>query len=529
MSSTHLDAVTSDGAQPLTLTDRMPAAWKLSGATTGVVAVLGAVFFFTSWLPLSHTDVFGHLSYGRLIWQSKAIPATEPFMPLAEGMPLIDTAWLTQLLQYGLYKQWDYSALRFLQALCVTGCFALLSRRLFQRTASPGFVLLGMASFALVAWVQLSIVRPQTLAMLCFLALLALLTVPRWKTWHWFVLPAVMALWANLHGSFLVGGLVLTCMVAGRVIDVCRRSGGYALLKDRPLRRLALMWELGIAATCFNPYGAWLYAEVLPFSQNMNLDALPEWAALQFRSGLGQASAIMALGLCAAYRWSPRRVTSAEVLCLVSLGVLALWSQRMLVWWAPVASLCLVTHLHAAWRVRHARVALPEGHTIWTFLSLLLVWVFFALTPFGMRVVNGTKDKRPVNAATPVMAVNWLKANPPKGQVFNIMEWGDYLVWAGPPGVKVFATSHAHLIPADVWRHYMQVIEQKGDWQLTLDKYGVNTVLLDKYEREALVDSLRDADDKWTPAYEDGMSIVFERKVAKAGDAKAPATPAAAH
>ena len=69
----------------------------------------------------------------------------------------------------------------------------------------------------------------------------------------------------------------------------------------------------------------------------------------------GQAAAVAALALIVAYRMSPRRVRTTEVLLLVGLGASALWTSRMIVWWAPVAVYCLVLHAAAALRCQRSR------------------------------------------------------------------------------------------------------------------------------------------------------------------------------
>ncbi len=61
---------------------------------------IGLAFLALSSLPLWHTDLWGHLAYGRFIWQAGSIPATEPFMPLSRGVELVDTAWLSQVIGF---------------------------------------------------------------------------------------------------------------------------------------------------------------------------------------------------------------------------------------------------------------------------------------------------------------------------------------------------------------------------------------------------------------------------------------------
>jgi hypothetical protein len=115
-----------------------------------------------------------------------------------------------------------------------------------------------------------------------------------------------------------------------------------------------------------------------------------------------------------------------------------------------------------------------------------------------------------VSPLTPIDAVAWLHQHPPQGQVFNTYEWGDYLLWAGPPDLRVFVASHAHLVPRGVWTDYMRVSETFTGWEAALDRYDVTTVIVDRRGRAVLVTLLRrDAD--WDVVYEDPIAVIFSR------------------
>ncbi len=94
----------------------------------------------------------------------------------------------------------------------------------------------------------------------------------------------------------------------------------------------------------------------------------------------------------------------------------------------------------------------------------------------GMKLVEPDARKQEiqfrnaVSPVTPVLAVEYLKKHPPKGQVYNSFEYGDYLNWAMPE-VSVFVTSHVHLIPGEVWDHYLEIANAAGEWQQRLDWY----------------------------------------------------------
>jgi hypothetical protein len=499
------------------LEDRVPVALRLPRVLAGFVALVGAVFWSYSFQRLHHTDLWGHLAYGRLMSATHALPATEPLMPLAQGMPFVDTAWLAQVLGYRALAYWGPPGVQFLHAAAIATCFAMLAYAFYRRTGHFVISAVGLALFESLNWFQFQIVRPQMAGLVCFVLLLALLSARRWRALYWGVIPLTFAAWANLHGSFVVGLALVSCACLGRAIDVWRRTRlAAAVFRDTRVRRLFLLMELAVVAALLNPYGLRLYWEVLTFSENPNLRNLIEWDPLNFRTMQGELAAATALVLAIVYRLSPRRVSAGEVLALVGLGAAALWSARMLIWWTPVAAGCFVIHAHAAWRRVHPRTAGATASVRsgkWSVVTVGLAWIFFSWTPFGMQVlhgrVRGIKDS--VSRDTPVAAVAWLREHPPAGLVFNIFEWGDYLIWAGPPDVKVFVTSQAHLVPRDVWRDYLAVINLSSGWNEVFDRYDVQTLVLDKSERGALISNLKE-NKQWKRSFEDDLAVVFTRQ-----------------
>lgn len=520
--STTLDTQNSTTTPPtVTLEDHVPMALRFPRVLAGFVALIGVVYSCYCFQRLHHTDLWGHLAYGRLIATTHALPATEPLMPLAEGMPLVDTAWLSQVLGYRALAHWGPSGVQFLHAAAIATCLALLSYGFYRRTRSFIMSAAGLALFEILNWYQFKIVRPQMAGLVCFVLLLAMLSARRWRAVYWGAIPLTIALWANLHGSFVMGLGLVACACLGRTIDVWRRTRRlYAPLRDKVIRRFFLLAELAAVAALLNPYGLRLYAEVLTFSENPNLRSLIEWDPLNFRTMQGQLCAATALALAMAYRLSPRRVNAAEVLSLVVLGASALWSARMLIWWTPVAAACFTIHAHAAWRRFFPLTSDGSARSVrsgkWSVVTIGLAWIFFSYTPFGMAVLHGRAlgIKDSVSRDTPVAAVNWLCEHPPAGLVFNVYEWGDYLLWAGPPDVKVFVTSQAHLVPPDIWRDYLAVINMSSGWSEAFDRYDVQTLLLDKADRGSLIYSLRE-NKQWKRVFEDDLAVIFTRQAAE--------------
>ena len=411
------------------LEDHLPDGWKWSRRLAGAVLALGLVFAWFCLKPLWHTDVWGHLSYGRWIVSQGALPTTEPLMPLSRGVPYVDYYWLSQVIGYLTYQALGIAGILGGSSLIITATSAVMLHLGLRRTRSLAFAYAGLALFLWFDWTTLAIVRPQLAGLFCFCVLLHRLThcsphAPREEPHHaerdgyakafdWWLVPGLHLVWANLHGSFVMGLALLAAFVAGRAIDLVRRTGTLrSLTHDERLRRWFLWLELSAAAALVNPYGVGLYLEVLRFGENANLASITEWQPLAVRELHGLIFVASVVALAVVYRFTPRRVAAWEPLTLVALAVASLCSARFLSWWGPVAAYLLITHGHAslrrwfAWRA--APVPSPRNGK-WTIVTVGLVWIFFAYSPLGMRVLHHQEPKldKSVSDFTPLGAVQY--------------------------------------------------------------------------------------------------------------------------
>src|SRR5690606_17362526 len=111
--------------------------------------------------PVWHTDIWRPLSYARWILQHRTVPATEPLLPLAQAMPFVDIAWLSQLIGYGMFQTYGIHGIQFLSAACVIAAGALLAFSILRRTGNSGAALLTLAAFYWGTYQQILVVRPQ--------------------------------------------------------------------------------------------------------------------------------------------------------------------------------------------------------------------------------------------------------------------------------------------------------------------------------------------------------------------------------
>lgn len=520
------------------LEDRMPLWFRSTKAFAAIAIVLAVFFTFLCFRPLWHSDLWGHLAYGRLMWESgpSVLKGDEPLMPLSQGIPFIDTAWLSQIVGYACFQKFGITSMQFLFAISVTACLGLLAWRFFQRSNSVFLTLSGLGAFLVVSWQQVfvntpnfmvpsTLIRPQLAGLFCFTLVFVCLTSRRWRGIYWILIPVTFALWANLHGSFFAGLTLLSCFLIGRAVDVERHVPHWkAIFRDRYTLRYFLLLELSAIAVLLNPYGLQIYSAVLAVSSNPNLAGLIEWDPLTLRSTQGASMAFASVVLMFLYRWSPRRVQSVEVLLLLGFGGLTLYYSRFMTWWSPVAAYCLVLHGNAVLkedRKNRPALAPPVRTSLHTVVWLGMAFICFAITPFAGKAMHNreTDLADAVGLRTPIAAVEHLNQRMaenalPGGLIFNSMEDGDYLLFAGPPKVPVMVASHVQFIPETIWRQYREISNLQAEYRVIndlLEVYGVNILFLSKSQHPDAIEQFQ-SDTQWRTEYQDDRAAILVRK-----------------
>ncbi|QDT17123.1 hypothetical protein CA12_32350 [Alienimonas californiensis] len=480
--------------------------------------LLAATLATTAARPLYHADLWAHLAYGRHIRATGEVPATEPLMPLSAGEPFVNFAWLAGVFGSWLYDLAGPEGLRLagglLTALAVGGVGPAARRR--ARAPWAGWI--AGAAFLFVAWFQLfafppwsaplgpQMLRPQTLGVVLFAALLAATPIPRRPGWRWALLPLVFLLWTNLHGSWPLGLVWLAA-------DLLNRIGrlGPAAWRSGRMRRAAGLVALCAAACCVNPLGPWAYVEALTFGGHPNLADVIEWRPLTWEMNQGRAFFLAAALLAVVARLSPRRIGWGEALVLVGFALAACRTSRWLLWWAGPAALFLGVHVAAIVQARwpQALRATRCRGSSWAWAAGLVLGV--ALSPPSWNLARGERATADSLAfGTPVRAAAYLRAHPPAAQLFHAHAFGDFLLVAGPSDVAIFVGSHAHLIPPQVWNDARALSTAAPGWEDRLELYGVTTLMLSPREQPALLVAARRSS-RWRQVYGDQTAVIFER------------------
>jgi hypothetical protein len=116
------------------LTPKLQDAWALQGKHLLIIAAFCLMFMHYNYTPLFHSDVWGHITYGNWILDHQQLPTEEPVIPLAEGVPLVDTAWLGQVLLASAGRLGDVEWYSHLFAITLLATYLVLTRTFYLQT-----------------------------------------------------------------------------------------------------------------------------------------------------------------------------------------------------------------------------------------------------------------------------------------------------------------------------------------------------------------------------------------------------------
>ena len=479
-------------------------------------------FLYLAYQPLPFHVTWRHALVGRWISEHGALPSVDPTLPLADGRPWTTTTWLSDVVIYQGEQAAGPLGLTALSSIAIVTASLLALLLAYRATERKRLALAAVFPMLALVWPKLGVLRPELLGASLFVGLLLLLQDVRRRgrltLTHWIALPVLMCLWANLDGRAVFGAWLLAAWASPRVLSTQTDSRSSE-------RRMEAWWaECGIIATLLQPLGFNLWAQTwklttsslwLELGGPQPLVLASYWGL--FCGGLWVLAAIV-------LRQSDARLETGDLTLLGGASLLTAISVQFAWWLGGVAVVVVWPHvarvaLARGWAPaqRAARIAddaLQPFHFAYSLVSLLLIWCAFALSPLATPLLGGKPRgiERTFSRETPLGVAKNLRDKPPQGLVWAPDDWSDWLLWDGPPGLKVAANSNGALLPAMVRFDYSLVNRAEGNWTRTLDRYGVQLLVIDKQRQARLTDQAMGQGEDWTIQYEDERALVMRRK-----------------
>jgi hypothetical protein len=432
-----------------------------------LIAFTCVYYLLNTSLLLGHYDLGWHLAAGDLIRNRGTVPFQDPW-----SFTLADKQW------YNLSWLWDVMASVIVQyaglgglVFFVIACGAVIVGYLAFVCLSSGasaiatcvavfFACLLYPTFVTPPNIYLA-ASPNTATMLfCVVFYVECL-----KKTRWFLLPAAMALWANLHGGFPLGFLIVGIF------------GGVALLR-RDWTNFKIYSLVGIGcfiALFINPLGWHIYDGLTATLGHFVQANITEWQSYYSNMKMpgsipGIVYALIFVGLELHYRRSHPIPVESRLLSWAFL-FLGLYQFRYMSFFFIFSALPLACHIDRLLpqRLKNFEIR-PSLLAAGIVGACALPLIFMRIEPtFALPEMLSEQDAL------------YLRTHLSQARLLNNWNVGGLLIFRTQGAVPVFVDGRgATAYPDDLLRDYFSLLDWEVDeaaWDAVLEKYQIDAVL----------------------------------------------------
>jgi hypothetical protein len=468
------------------------------------------------WNAISDPDTMLHLKAGELIANYGRIPRYDLFSANAMNMPWITHEWLWEVLTYYVYRLGDWfglSLLRMFLVLTTVGFLlaAAVARGLFTFTSAAAIML------CLAPAASFCEIRPQLASGALFAAVLWILESQERNRRLLYLLPLLFALWANLHGAFLLGLVLFGCYIFGTVLHgiLSRFSATRRFANANPtiyLRFQSMIFAACLLSAMINPHGAKLYIFPLKVAgQDLFRRQIYEWAPPQFAFPFLPFWVFLFTSLCLA-AGAAHKLKPVHWISMAVFGVAALASRRQIPFFALAACVPCAVGLQTV--IEMIARKLPRRF-VWMPAVLAVLLGFSAAAGAGACYLTTGRQPgmRLMRGRFPEPAANRLAKIQSEGAILNDYNDGGFLIWKLWPEWLVTMDGRADLYGPELVAEYERIWSGRKGWENRLRQWHVKAIL-GRYEiarlapKHNLYHELAQSPE-WRLVYWDEMSLLY--------------------
>ena len=485
---------------------------------------------------LGDASVGWHIRNGERMLRTHSITRVDPFSVTMGGQTWYAWEWLYDAKIAGIHHWMGLNGVVFFTAVIIALTFALTLRLCLRRGADLPVAALLLALSLGVSMIHL-FARPHVLSWLFTVIWFQLLdssesanlaASPR-RLWY---LPALMLLWVNVHGGFVLGFALLGLYLLSAAIRYYRsRDGEESRSLAQRSKTLGIVTVASLAASLTNPYGYELHVHVYRYlTSRWLMNHIDEFLSPNFHGVAQQCFVAILLITIVALAAAHNKPSLSRVLVLLLATYSGLYAARSL----PVSSLLFTLIVAPLWtqaltdarenenlslrlrafvsrwqeftgRVRNVELGF-RGH-LWPAAAVFLgVLVCAHQGRLGTtQWMHAHFDPKHI----PVQATDTIVERGIREPIFAPDSWGGYLIYRLYPENRVFVDDRHDFYGVDFLRDYLKAIRLTPDWDKFLNEKHVNWALLPA--GSALANMLEETT-QWNVVYRDGTAVLLERK-----------------
>ena len=461
-----MDALTAWNGTRL---ERGPGTIKLAkpGIYLFVIAFSSVYYLANAPLLLGHLDLGWHLAAGDLIRERGSIPFQDPWSFTLGDRQWYNLSWLWDVIASVVFQYTGYTGL----TLSIVACGAVIAGYLTSICLGSGASALAVGISVLAACLlypafatapnsYLS-ASPNTPTMVfCVIFYAECL-----KRTRWFLLPVMMVLWANLHGGFMLGLLLIGFFGA---VSVLKRDWA-------GLRIYSFAVAGCLVAVLINPLGWHIYDGVATTLGHFAQAHITEWWSYADNFTMpGSIPGIVYIAIFVAFELRHPTASSVPL------------ESRLLAWLFLLLGFCQYRYMSFFFMFAAVPLALHLDRLLPMQLNELKVQTSLLMAGnVGMCALPLTLiHVKPALALPQLLSeqdARYLQTHFPHARLLNHWNVGGLLIFYTRGTVPVFIDGRsATAYPDELLRDYFSLIKWEIDepaWDAVLDKYKIDTVL----------------------------------------------------
>lgn len=461
---------------------------------------------------MDENDTWWHLALGRWMVQNHEVYRTEIFSQVGLGKPFLAHEWLSEVVFY-LFSSPSGKLLSYFKLFLIVGSCAATGYGLVRSYYKSQLTLPLLLALAFLVTFRAS-VRPQIFEIIgCSFLLLALQLWKHSPSWKYLIgLLPVQILWANLHGSYLLGPVLLFLFAIGITLSQTisllpgDKANEYSL-KSRLL--LFLFSFILLLASLLNPF----HFELIKKSFSVFfLDSYMKEYIREWYSVIRVDKGVWFYVWCAWIFWgwislfrAFSRVSQVDLYALILATLFPFFGVRYITLSALLSAPGTFERSHFLYPKKiHARK--------WSLILALLAGFFFWVG-YPVSLTASTPPGAGFNfGVVPTDIIQHIKANKIKGTIMNHYHDGAFIIYYLYPDVLPVMDSRTDFYGKELFVEHSDTYLSMDLFNQYVSKYNVNLVLVRMIpETELLRQSLFQSAD-WT-LEKFGLDNMLFRKV----------------
>lgn len=465
---------------------------------------------------LNDADTGYHIRAGEFILDTFSVPKQDMFSFLTPPLPWTAHEWLSEVIMALVHRAFGLTGIVIFFTFLISLAYYLFFKviRTYKYNillAVP--ILIMVISSSQIHWLA----RPHIFSLLLMVAWYYILDAFQYRGENrlW-LFPPLMLIWVNLHGGFITGFILLGIYFTGNLIlTISTKTENREEYRNK-YRTLAFITLLCLAAILINPFG--YHILLFPFNLVGNkylMDHVQEFISPNFHEPL--PFKYLLLLMIAVFAWSREKLNIIELMLILFFTNMALYSARYIPLYALMTAPIILRHgdlilAGADNRLTRFLKRKADGIASADASARGYLWPVAGVIAVAVFAAKGTVDYGFDPKLKPVAAVEFLKKEPIKGNMFNNDEFGDYIIYAAWPKYKVFFDGRSDMYGVERMKEYARISGFEPGWEKLLDKYRIDWVI---YDAKSPLSRFLLENNGWRLIYADKLAHIFVRNIAE--------------